>query len=33
MEKLPHALNIAIRMNDVELMKEDFDACTDPYIF
>ncbi|OUM63796.1 hypothetical protein PIROE2DRAFT_68186 [Piromyces sp. E2] len=30
MEKLPHALNIAIRMNDIELMKEDFDACTDP---
>jgi 26S proteasome regulatory subunit N1 len=30
MEKLPHALNIAIRMNDIELMKEDFDACKDP---
>lgn len=30
MNKLPQALNLAIRLNDNAIMKDDFDSCTDP---
>lgn len=30
MKKLPQALQLALRMNDAQLIKEDFDLCTDP---
>ena len=30
MDKLPQALQIAMRMNNLELIKEDFESCKDP---
>lgn len=32
MEQFPQAVQIAIRLNDHEMIKDDFDSCTDPIL-
>ena len=31
MEQYPAALQIALRLNDIEMIKNDFAECPDPY--
>ena len=33
MEKYPQALQVALKLNDPEMIKTDFDTCPDAYFF
>jgi 26S proteasome regulatory subunit N1 len=32
-KKLPDALRIAMRLNNIDTIKETFESCTDEYVF
>lgn len=33
MDRLPQALQIAVRLNDMDLIKSDFDSCSDACVY